>query len=123
MGILELPHDETCSALEKLPVTIKVAIVAGPEPGNQNYHPRRADLERSDCRPSRDLYVILEKFPRLGAGCSLHRSSYRSIRNLPNGLMHIRRLNGNRLAVGKAVIKATPQKICYRDRSGINHTT
>ena len=81
------------------------------------------DLERGDCRPSGDLYFILEKFPRLGAVCRLHTSSYRSVRNLSNGLMQIRRLNGGRLAGVKAVLKATPEKIWYRDRSGINHTS
>jgi hypothetical protein len=63
----------------------------------------------------------LEKFPRLGAISRLHTSSYRSIRNLSNGLMQIRRLNGNRLAGVRAVLKATPEKVWYRDRSGINH--
>lgn len=81
------------------------------------------DLERGDCRPSGDLYFMLEKFPRLGAVCRLHTSSYRSIRNLSNGLMQIRRLNGGRLAGIKAVLKATPERVSYRDRSGINHTS
>src|SRR5712664_2871271 len=240
MGILGLTHDENGAAFEQLPVTIKVAIGQGPEPGNQNDHPRRLDhfvfkrktlrgqdvvwdpapdiaqvygekptelgviflnddptevfrtqyafwtqtgckchgelvqisngeglrcemqatrrtqkhpegepwpgnykytegakkgqpvepcgdgcpdLERSDCRPSGDLYLILEKFPRLGTVSRLHTSSYRSVRNLSNGLMQIRRLNGGRLAGIKAVLKATPEKIWYRDRSGINHTS
>ena len=240
MGILGLTHDENGSALEKLPVTIKVAIGEGPEPGSKNNHPRRLDhfvfkrktlreqdvvwdpapdiaqvhgekptelgviflnddptevfrtqyafwtqtgckchgelvqisngdglrvemqatrrtqkhpegepwpgnykyiegarkgqpvepcgdgcpdLERGDCRPSGDLYFMLEKFPRLGAICRLHTSSYRSVRNLSNGLMQIRRLNSGRLAGVKAVLKATPEKIWYRDRSGINHTS
>jgi hypothetical protein len=240
MGILGLTHDENGAALEKLPVTIKVAIGEGPEPGNQNDHPRRLDhfvfkrktlrgqdvvweqaldiaqvhgekptelgviflndqptevlrtqyafwtqtackchgelvqisngdgprfemlatrrtqkhpegepwpgnykytegpkkgqpvepcgdgcpdLARGDCRPSGDLYLILDKFPRLGAVCRLHTSSYRSVRNLSNGLMQIRRLNGGRLAGVKAVLKATPEKVWYRDRSGINHTS
>src|SRR5437588_8856078 len=48
------------------------------------------DLERGDCRPSGDLYFMLEKFPRLGAICRVHTSSYRSIRSLSNGLMQIR---------------------------------
>jgi len=37
--------------------------------------------------------------------------------------MQIRKLNGGRLAGIKAVLKATPEKIWYRDRSGINHTS
>lgn len=240
MGILGLTHDQNGVALEKLPVTIKVAIGEGPEPGNQNGHPRpldhfvfkrkmlrgqdviwesasdigdlfgekptelgimflhddpkevfrtelawwtsggykcrgelvqitnggephfemRAvrktqkcpqgeawpgeykfiggprkgeplplcgegcpDLKRGDCRPSGDLYFILEKFPRLGAVCRLHTSSYRSVRNLSNGLMQVRRFNGGRLAGIKAVLRAMPEKIWYYDRSGNRHTT
>jgi hypothetical protein len=240
VGILGLTHDENGSALEKLPVTIKVAIGEGPEPGNENGHPRRLDhfvfkrktlrgqdvvwvpapditqahgekptqlgviflnddprevfrteyalwtpsgckchgdlvqiangnglrfemqairrtqkhpegeawpgnykyidgpkkgqpvepcgddcpdLERGDCRPSGDLYFILEKFPMFGAICRLHTSSYRSVRNLSNGLMQIRRLNGGRLTGIKAILKATPEKISYSDRDGTRHTS
>src|SRR6266436_2388449 len=240
MGILGLTHDENGSALEKLPVTIKVAIGEGPEPGNPNGHPRRLDhfvfkrktlreqdvvwdpapdiaqvhgekptelgviflnddptevfrtqyafwtqtgckchgelvqisngdglrvemqatrrtqkhpegepwpgnykytegarkgqpvepcgdgcpdLERGDCRPSGDLYFMLEKFPRLGAVCRLHTSSYRSVRNLSNGLMQIRRFHGNRLSGVKAVLRATPEKIWYADQSGTRHSS
>jgi Recombination directionality factor-like len=240
MGILGLTHDENGSALEKLPVTIKVAIGDGPEPGNATAHPRRLDhfvfkrktlrgqdvvwlpapditqahgekptqlgiiflnddpgevfrteyalwtpggckcrgelvqiangggirfemqairrtqkhpegeawpgnykyidgpkkgqpvepcgdgcpdLERGDCRPSGDLYFILEKFPMFGAICRLHTSSYRSVRNLSNGLMQIRRLNGGRLTGIKAILKAIPEKICYSDRDGTRHTS
>jgi hypothetical protein len=43
MGILGLTHDENGSALEKLPVTIKVAIGEGPEPGTENGHPEKLD--------------------------------------------------------------------------------
>ena len=240
MGILGLTHDENGVALEKLPVTIKVAIGEGPEPGNQNGHPRRLDhfvfkrkmlrgqdvvwdpapdiaqvhgekptelriiflndeprevlrteyawwtpagrkchgelvqiangdgakyemkairrtqshpqgepwpgdykyiggpkkgqplalcgdgcpdLARGDCRPSGDLYFILEKYPRLGAVCRLHTSSYRSVRNLSNGLMQVRRFNGGRLAGIRAVLKATPEKIWYYDKSGVRHSS
>jgi hypothetical protein len=240
MGILGLTHNENGVALEKLPVTIKVAIGEGPEPGNQNGHPRRLDhfvfkrkrlhgqdviwesasdigelhgekptelgimflnddpkevfrtelawwtsggykcrgelmqitnggephfemravrktqkcpqgeawpgdykfiggprkgeplplcgegcpdLKRGDCRPSGDLYFILEKYPRLGAVCRLHTSSYRSVRNLSNGLMQIRRFNGGRLSGIRAVLKAMPEKIWYYDRTGTRHTS
>lgn len=239
MGILGLTHDESGAAFEKLPVTIKVAIGEGPEPGNENGHPRRLDhfvfkrrtlrgqdvawvsalditqahgekptelgiifrnddphevfrteyalwtpagckcrgelvqivnggirfemqatrrtqkhpkgeawpgnykyvdgpkkgqpvescgdgcpdLDRGDCRPSGDLYFILEKFPMFGAICRLHTSSYRSIRNLSNGLMQIRRLNGGRLTGIKAILKATPEKISYSDRDGMRHAS
>jgi len=240
MGILGLTHDENGTALEKLPVTIKVAIGEGPEPGNGNSHPRRLDhfvfkrkvlrgqdvvwepapdisnahgekptalgiiflnddprevfrteyalwspsgckcrgelvqitnsgdlryemratrrtqkhpegeawpgnykyvdgpkkgqpvepcgdgcpdLECGDCKPSGDLYFILEKFPTFGAICRLHTSSYRSIRNLSNGLMQIRRLNRGSLNGIKAILKASPEKISYCDRDGTRHTS
>jgi Recombination directionality factor-like len=81
------------------------------------------DLERGDCRPSGDLYFMLEKFPKLGAVCRLHTSSYRSVRNLSNGLMQIRRFHGNRLAGVKALLRATPEKIWYKDQSGTRHSS
>ncbi len=40
MGILGLTHDENGAALEKLPVTIKVAIGEGPAPDDENGSPR-----------------------------------------------------------------------------------
>lgn len=240
MGILGLTHDENGVALERLPVTIKVAIGEGPEPGDQNGHPRRLDhfifkrkalrgqdvvwepaadiaaafgekptelgiiflnddprevlhteyawwtptgckchgelvqiengdgsryemratrrtqkhpegeswpgsykyvdgpkkgqpvpacgdgcpdLERGDCRPSGDLYFILEKFPTFGAVCRIHTSSYRSVRNLSNGLMQIRRFNGGCLAGIRAVLKATPERIWYNDKEGFRHSS
>src|SRR5579864_7654118 len=240
MGILGLTHDEKGTALEKLPVTMKVAIGEGPEPGSENGHPRKLDhfvfkrktlrgqevvwlpapeiaqehgekptelgviflnddprevfrteyalwtpcgckcrgelaqiangggprfemqatrrtqkhpegepwpgnykyvdgpnkkqpiepcgdgcpdLERGDCKPSGDLYFILERFPTFGAICRLHTSSYRSIRNLSNGLMQIRRLNGGSLSGIKAILKASPEKIAYSDQSGTRHTS
>ena len=55
--------------------------------------------------------------------CRLHTSSYRSVRNLSNGLMQIRRLNGGRLTGVKAILKATPERISYSDRDGTRHTS
>ncbi|HEV2221516.1 MAG TPA: hypothetical protein VGR84_00790 [Candidatus Acidoferrales bacterium] len=81
------------------------------------------DLERGDCKPSGDLYFILEKFPTFGAICRLHTSSYRSIRNLSNGLMQIRRLSGGRLTGIKAILKTSPEKISYSDHDGSRHTS
>jgi hypothetical protein len=58
MGILGLTHDENGSALEKLPVTIKVAIGEGPEPGKENGHPRKLDHSSSsgECSAGRTLF-------------------------------------------------------------------
>ena len=58
-----------------------------------------------------------------GAICRLHTSSYRSVRNLSNGLMQIRRLNGGRLTGIKAILKASPERISYSDRDGTRHTS
>lgn len=240
MGILGLTHDESGVALERLPITIKVAIGEGPDPGNGNGHPRKLDhfvfkrktlrgqevvwepapdivkalgkeptelgiiflhddpreifrteyalwvpsgrkcrgelvqiadgrgprfemqatrrtqkhpegedwpgtyqyvdgpkkgqpvepcgdgcpdLERGDCKPSGDLYFILEKFPTFGAICRLHTSSYRSIRNLSNGLMQIRRLNGGSLSGVKATLKASPERVSFSGHDGTRHTS
>lgn len=81
------------------------------------------DLERGDCKPSGDLYFLLEKYPVLGSICRLHTSSYRSIRNLSNGLMQIRRLNGGHLTGVKAVLKATPERVSYAGADGTRHTS
>lgn len=81
------------------------------------------DLECGGCKPSGDLYFILEKFPTFGAICRLHTSSYRSIRNLSNGLMQIRRLNGGSLSGIKATVKASPERISYCDGDGTRHTS
>src|SRR5690348_5367621 len=81
------------------------------------------DLECGGCKPSGDLYFILEKSPTFGAICRLHTSSYRSIRNLSNGLMQIRRLNGGRLTGIRATLKASPERISYSDREGARHTS
>jgi hypothetical protein len=66
---------------------------------------------------------MLEKFPKLGAVCRLHTSSYRSVRNLSNGLMQIRRFHGNHLTGVKALLRATPEKIWYADQSGTRHSS
>jgi len=66
---------------------------------------------------------MLERFPKLGAVCRLHTSSYRSVRNLSNGLMQISRFNGNSLAGVKALLRATPERICYTDQSGTRHSS
>jgi len=66
---------------------------------------------------------MLEKFPKLGAVCRLHTSSYRSVRNLSNGLMQIRRFHGNHLTGVKALLRATPEKIWYTDQGGTRHSS
>jgi hypothetical protein len=65
---------------------------------------------------------MLEKFPTLGAVCRLHTSSYRSIRNLSNGLTQIRRFNGGRLTGIRALLHAIPERIWYTDQDGFRHS-
>jgi hypothetical protein len=81
------------------------------------------DLERGDCKPSGDLYFILDKFPMLGAVCRLHTTSYRSIRNVSNGIMQIRTITGGRLAGIRAMLKVDPEKISYEDDKGAKHSS
>jgi hypothetical protein len=63
MGILGLTHDESGMALERLPVTIKVAIGEGPQPGEQNGHPRRLDHFVFKRKTLRGQDVIWEPAP------------------------------------------------------------
>jgi len=63
------------------------------------------------------------RFASLGAIYRLHTSSYRSVRNISNGHMQIRRLNGGRLAGIKAILKASPERVSYSDRDGTKHTS
>jgi hypothetical protein len=60
MGILGLTHDVNDSALEKLPITIKVAIGEGLEPDSQNDHPRQPDHLVFKRNPLRGQFVVWE---------------------------------------------------------------
>jgi hypothetical protein len=79
------------------------------------------DLEEGRCKPSADLYFLLEKFPVQGSVCRLHTSSWRSVRNLSSGLERIRRINGGRLVSVTAVLRATPELTWYSDDTGKRH--
>lgn len=67
MGILGLTHDENGDALEKLPVTIKVAIGEGPGPGQENGHPRKLDHFVFKRRTQRGHDVVWEPAPDIAA--------------------------------------------------------
>lgn len=81
------------------------------------------DLERGDCKPSGDLYFILDKLPMLGAICRLHTTSYRSVRQIHAGLQQIRQVTGGRLAGIRAMLKVRPEKAAYEDNKGQKKTT
>ncbi|MGH9454084.1 MAG: hypothetical protein ACRD2O_08965, partial [Terriglobia bacterium] len=80
------------------------------------------DLERGDCKPSGDLYFVLDKFPTFGAVCRLHTTSYRSIRQISSALLQVQKITGGRLAGIRTMLKVRPEKGTYTDASG-KHTT
>jgi hypothetical protein len=63
MGILGLTHDENGAALEKLPVTIKVAIGEGPAPDDENSSPRALFHFVFKRRTMREQMVYWESAP------------------------------------------------------------
>jgi len=81
------------------------------------------DLEEGRCKPSGDLYFILEKFPTFGGVCRIHTTSYRSIRNIANGLQQIRSLLGGRLGGIRVTLKVAPEKVTYDGDNGKKSST
>jgi hypothetical protein len=73
------------------------------------------DLEAGTCKPSGDLYFVLAEFPRLGALCRLHTTSYRSIRQIHSALEQIRTVTGGRLAGIRCKLVVRPEKAAYMD--------
>ena len=60
MGILGLTHDESGTAILKLPVAIKVAIGEGPDPNDSHSHPKKLDhfvFKRKDMRGKEIVWV------------------------------------------------------------------
>ena len=49
------------------------------------------------CKPSADLYFILQDFPTLGTICRIHTSSYQSIRQISSALRDLQAVTGGRL--------------------------
>ena len=76
------------------------------------------ELESGKCKPSGTLYFNLERFPMVGAIAVIRTTSYRSIRNLSNGLMQIRKITGGRLAGIRVMLRAEPEKIAYDGANG-----
>ncbi|MGA3168336.1 MAG: hypothetical protein ABSF14_19720 [Terriglobia bacterium] len=73
------------------------------------------DLNAGTCKPSGDLYFVLAEFPRLGALCRLHTTSYRSIRQIHSALEQIRTVTGGRLAGIRCKLVVRPEKAAYMD--------
>jgi hypothetical protein len=49
------------------------------------------------CKPSGDLYFMLQDFPTLGTICRIHTSSYQSIRQISSALRDLQAVTGGRL--------------------------
>jgi hypothetical protein len=73
------------------------------------------ELESGNCRPSGDLYFILEKFPSLGAICRLHTSSKTSVPNLSSAVEQLFIWNDGHLKGVRATLRVTPE---YRNHPG-----
>lgn len=73
------------------------------------------ELEKNVCKPSGDLYFILADYPRLGAVCRLHTTSYRSVRQIHSALEQIRTVTGGRLAGIRCQLVVRPEKTAYFD--------
>jgi len=73
------------------------------------------ELDKNICKPSGDLYFILADFPRLGAVCRLHTTSYRSIRQIHSAIEQIRTVTGGRLAGIRCQLVVRPEKAAYFD--------
>ena len=73
------------------------------------------ELASNVCKPSGDLYFILADFPRLGAVCRLHTTSYRSIRQIHSAIEQIRTVTGGRLAGIRCKLVVRPEKAAYYD--------
>jgi len=74
------------------------------------------ELDENICKPSGDLYFILADFPRLGAMCRLHTTSYRSIRQINSAIEQIRTVTGGRLAGIRCQLAVRPEKASYYDK-------
>lgn len=74
-------------------------------------------LNENTCKPSGDLYFILADYPRLGAVCRLHTTSYRSVRQIHSALEQIRTVTGGRLAGIRCQLVVRPEKAAYFDKA------
>jgi Recombination directionality factor-like len=68
-----------------------------------------------ECQVSGDLYFMLERFPHLGAICTLHTSSGNSVRNLSSAFEQYHAIFGS-LKWIRARLKVTPKRGPYPDR-------
>lgn len=89
-------------------------------PDGQDWTPCGDDcpeLNANTCKPSGDLYFVLADYPRLGAVCRLHTTSYRSIRQINSALEQIRTVTGGRLAGIRCQLVVRPEKAAYVDKT------
>lgn len=80
------------------------------------------DLEMGNCKPSGDLYFLLDRFPAMGFICRIHTTSYRSIRQIYSALHQLEQTFGG-LSGHRMMLKVRPEKGTYTDANGKKHTT
>lgn len=76
------------------------------------------DFDEGRCKPSGDLYFLLEDFPSLGTVCKLHTSSYQSITEMRSALEDLRTVTGGRLMGVRASLTVRLEKNVYTDKGG-----
>ncbi len=76
------------------------------------------DFAEGRCKPSGDLYFLLEEFPSLGTVCKLHTSSYQSITEIRSALEDLRTVTGGRLMGVRASLTVRLEKNVYTDKQG-----
>ena len=79
------------------------------------------DLDRGACKPSADLYFMLQDFPELGTICRIHTSSYQSIRQLWSGLQDLAAVTGGRLMGVRCKLFVAPARNVF-EQNGVEKT-
>jgi hypothetical protein len=88
------------------------------KPGGMRWSPCGAGCEELGsglCKPNGDLHFVLADFPRLGSVCRIHKTSYRSIRQIYSALEEIQTFTAGRLAGLTAKLVVRPEETTYFD--------
>ena len=68
------------------------------------------------CKPSADLYFLLQDFPTLGTVCRIHTSSYQSIRQINTALLDLQAVTGGRLMGVRAKLFVMPARNVFEQK-------
>jgi len=73
------------------------------------------------CKPSGDLYFMLQDFPTLGTICRIHTSSYQSIMQVSSALRDLQAVTGGRLMGISCKLFVSPDTSTY-EQGGVSKT-